>query len=590
MTQPEPQSPNAIRELQRAHELLDSAVASLESQREILRMRGMNLPPMVLTTLSAIKNDVRKLENTLVEEQTELGQLRALADMSARITTSLDVDTVIEETMDIVIALTRAERGYLILVDEISNELDFRISRDDTLSQMQRGGGQPQVSRTILNEVLSTREPMLADNAFKDERLQGNVSIANFALRSVLCVPLMYRDTIIGVVYVDNRLQTGIFTEREKNLLTAFANTAAVAIANARFYAEIQQLLEETARVKELMDNVFSSIGSGVIATNASDIITTFNRAAEQILESPSDDTVGKMLAVVLPKISADLTEYLSAIREKNDAQVIDTELTTQDKGRIAINLKMTPLKDTQDNSVQGVAIVLDDVTEQVARDNQLRIMKTYLPPEMVDNIHTIVNLDLGGERRDVTCLFVEVRPLYTLRDVRPKELMEILNTFLSVATECIHRTQGVIDKYMGQEVMAMWNTQLNPTKNHAEKAIACALLMRERFVELYGQLGIDPAEPHFYRTGIHSGVATLGNVGSLNRRDFTAIGDTINLSKRLEENATRGQIIVSQDTIEQLQSMHENPIETLQFVELEPIQVKGRQQLTRIYEVIRNS
>jgi adenylate cyclase len=87
---------------------------------------------------------------------------------------------------------------------------------------------------------------------------------------------------------------------------------------------------------------------------------------------------------------------------------------------------------------------------------------------------------------------------------------------------------------------------------------------------------------------GIHSGVATLGNVGSINRRDFTAIGDTINLSKRLEENATRQQIIISQDSLEQLQAHHDNDINALTFEERAPIKVKGRQQETRIYEVFR--
>jgi adenylate cyclase len=181
----------------------------------------------------------------------------------------------------------------------------------------------------------------------------------------------------------------------------------------------------------------------------------------------------------------------------------------------------------------------------------------------------------------------VEVRPISTLKDVRPREVMDILNVFLSVATEAIQETQGVIDKYMGQEVMAMWNTQLNPMQNHAEMAIECALRMREKFIALYAELGINP-EPHYYRVGIHSGVATLGNVGSINRRDFTAIGDTINLSKRLEENATRQQIIISQDSLEQLQAHHDNDINALTFEERAPIKVKGRQQETRIYEVFR--
>lgn len=579
--------PGAIYELRQAKTLLEETLASLENQKAILKQRGMSLPPAVISTLAGVQSDINKLENQLVEEQTELSQLRALAQMAAQITTTLDVDRVLDETMDIVIALTRAERGYIILVNQETGELDFRVVREDTLSL--RGyteGTKPQISNTILQHVLTTHEPLLADNAFQDERLQGNISIANFALRSVLCVPLMYRDAVIGVVYVDNRLQAGIFTEREKNTLTAFANIAAVAISNAFLYAELQQIIHEITQVKVLMDNVFASIGSGVIAGDAENIVQTFNRAAEKILELPADSAVGKELSDVLPRIAADLATYLADVRKTGTPHTIDGEFSSQSR-RIAVSLKLTPLKDTEDN-LRGVAVVVDDITEQVEHQQQIRTLENYLPKGLAERAVELSNIDLGGERREVTCLFVEVRPFSTLKDVPPREVMEILNEYLSVSTRCIHETSGVIDKYMGNEVMALYNTQLNPQDNHALLAVECALLMRDGFLDLYQQIGINP-EPHYYRVGIHTGIATMGNVGSLNRRDFTAIGDTINLSKRLEENAESGQIIISQATRAHLESILTNAADVpYRFSPLEPITPKGKTQPVQIYEVFR--
>lgn len=573
----------ALQELRVANELLNEITATLEAQKAELKAQGMNLPPLVLSTIKSVQSDLRKIESKQIEEQTELGQLRALADMSIQLTTTLDSDKALEETMDIVIALTRAERGYLIQVDPDTEQYHFRIQRDSTRSPsaMQE---MPKVSTTVINEVLATGEPLLTDNAYKDPRLEGNVSVANFTLRSVLCVPLNYKRERLGVVYVDNRLQAGIFTERELNTLTAFANTAAVAIANARHFAEIQNLLAEITHMKELIDSVFASIGSGVIAAEDTDAITIFNHAAEQILEMPAASSLGQPLQLVVPKIASDLSEHINVIRETQESAVLDTELATRERGRVALSMKVSPLRDAQQQT-RGVAVVLDDVTEIREREQELRIMKTYLPPEMVDNITAISQLALGGERREVTCLFAEVRPLKTLEDVRPSEIMEILNVFLSLATDCIHETGGIVDKYMGNEVMAIWNTQLSPRDDHAARAIECALLMRDRFLMLYDELGIAP-DPHYYRIGMHTGVATLGNVGSINRRDFTAIGDTINLSKRLEENCAYGQIIVSEDTRASLQGEESG----LHFAELEPIQVKGRQQKTRIYEVERHN
>src|SRR5215218_4244286 len=109
---PSPSASNVIRELQNARTLINEITASLEAQRAILKQQGMNLPPLVTTTLAAVQNDLNQIEQLLVEEQSELAQLRALAEMSAQLTTTLDITSVLEQTMDIVIALTRADRGY----------------------------------------------------------------------------------------------------------------------------------------------------------------------------------------------------------------------------------------------------------------------------------------------------------------------------------------------------------------------------------------------------------------------------------------------------------------------------------------------
>jgi adenylate cyclase len=585
MSAPNPEV-NALKEAQRAKELVEQVNASLNEQKDALRQRGMALPSQVVSAISGLELDFKRLEEYLVEEQTELGQLRALAQMSAAITTSLDVDTVLNEAMDIVIALTRAERGYIILVDRETNTLEFRTSRDDSITTASRSGGKPQVSNTILNEVLTTGKPLLTDNAYKDDRFAGGGSIASFALRSVLCVPLSYKDNIIGVAYVDNRLQAGIFTERELNTLVAFANIAAVAISNALLYSEIQTLLSEITQVKDLMDNIFDSIGSGVIATDARDTITTFNRAAETILATSAEETVGHKLMDVLPKLTMGLEERLEEVRLTNHSQTFETEMSLPEGGRVAVNLKFNPLKDSQDTT-QGVALLLDDMTQQKEREQQLMTIKTYLPSELVNNISTIAGLALGGESREVTCIFAEVRSLYTMKDLHAREVLSIMNEYFAIATSCINESNGVIDKYMGTEIMAMFNTQLNPQDNHAELAIECALKIRDAFIRHYEATGIAP-DPHLYRIGMHTGVCTLGNVGSISRRDFTALGSSINLAKRVEENTQYGSILLSQETYDHLMANHVGRLETYRFVRLADINAKGVPHPVPVYEAFR--
>jgi class 3 adenylate cyclase len=136
----------------------------------------------------------------------------------------------------------------------------------------------------------------------------------------------------------------------------------------------------------------------------------------------------------------------------------------------------------------------------------------------------------------------------------------------------------------MGTGIMSLFNSQLNPTPAHAAAAVDAAVRIREHFAVIYKSLNISSP---LYRIGINSGDATLGNVGSHTRRDFTAIGDSINLAKRLEENARAGQIIISGETYDHILAHPAPAIVGLRFDEREPLTAKGRTQVTRIYEVV---
>ena len=133
----------------------------------------------------------------------------------------------------------------------------------------------------------------------------------------MLCVPLKYKDQTTGVVYVDNRLVSGIFTERELNLMLAFANTAAVAIANAHMYSRAEQILVEITRVKDLMDNIFSSVGSGIIAVDSNDLVHTFNRAAGEILDVMPDAAVGFEVDHLIKNTALQLADHLALGQSK---------------------------------------------------------------------------------------------------------------------------------------------------------------------------------------------------------------------------------------------------------------------------------
>jgi hypothetical protein len=170
--------------------------------------------------------------------------------------------------------------------------------------------------------------------------------------------------------------------------------------------------------------------------------------------------------------------------------------------------------------------------------------------------------------------VFADVLPIATFRRAAPPVDGDA-QPLPDRGTGRIHRASGVIDKYMGNEIMGVFNSQLSPLENHARKAVEAALDMRDAFALLYTELGVDPSAS-VYRIGMHTGVATLGNVGSFNRRDFSAIGDSINLSHRLLENATANQVLVSDDTRLHIEREAGSAALPLRFESRGSIQVKG--------------
>ncbi|NLF74251.1 MAG: GAF domain-containing protein, partial [Chloroflexi bacterium] len=173
--------------------------------------------------------------------------LATLYEITRTLNSSLDLDEVLHNIMDRVIEVTGAERGFLMLCDDQQEELDFQVARGIDRSDLTSPAFQ--VSTTIIREVKQSRKPLLTDNAQYDERFRRGESIMVLGLRSILCVPILVKERLIGLVYVDNRLHAGLFNEDHRDLLAAFASQAGIAIENARLY---QVAVEKGRMEKEL--------------------------------------------------------------------------------------------------------------------------------------------------------------------------------------------------------------------------------------------------------------------------------------------------------------------------------------------------
>lgn len=156
---------------------------------------------------------------------------------------SLNLEEMLDQVMDEVIHSLRAERGFLMLYDT-RGELTFQTARGMDRSDIQEP--EFEVSKSIIHRVAKEGEPILTSNALADGNLADQRSILRLGLRSVLCVPLKLKERITGLIYVDNRLKTGIFTINDRDMLVALAANAAVAIENARLYVELSKAYDTT--------------------------------------------------------------------------------------------------------------------------------------------------------------------------------------------------------------------------------------------------------------------------------------------------------------------------------------------------------
>lgn len=182
--------------------------------------------------------------------------LAVLYEILRVMNSSLEFDQALENVIDSVMRITRAERGVLMGYDSPSGSLTLLAARGlhgETLTQDEA------YSTTIVQQVIETREPLLTNNAMFDDRIKPGQSIIMRGLRAILCAPMLVQDRLVGVVYVDTAMKTGNFSVADRDLLSAVASQAGIALENARLYSvavEKGRLQRELQMAREIQEGL----------------------------------------------------------------------------------------------------------------------------------------------------------------------------------------------------------------------------------------------------------------------------------------------------------------------------------------------
>jgi adenylate cyclase len=203
-----------------------------------------------------------------------------------------------------------------------------------------------------------------------------------------------------------------------------------------------------------------------------------------------------------------------------------------------------------------------------------------YVTKSVVDRIMADGGgLKLGGEKKDVSVFFSDIRGFTPMSEqLLPEEVVALLNEYFTEMVKIIFKYEGTLDKFMGDAIMAVFGAPVD-MPNHAERAVMAALEMSDKMKVLQAKWRMEGKKEVNIGIGINSGEVVVGNLGSNERMEYTAIGDNVNLAQRLESVAGAGQILISSATYERVKHRVVARM-------LDPIKLKGKTEKVISYEV----
>ncbi|GGO76020.1 hypothetical protein GCM10011348_02240 [Marinobacterium nitratireducens] len=339
---------------------------------------------------------------------------------------------------------------------------------------------------------------------------------------------------------------------------------------------QLRHSLAEATQLKNLLDSVFSSIVSGVITTDTQGTVTLNNAAALRILGyADAEDLAGQNVADFRAPLGSLLLPHIYRVGHSGEPVIgLETSIEVPPRGVAHLRFNLSTLKGQQDT--EGVAIVVDDVTEKRQVEAQRRLLEHMVSPVILAQLDP-ERLQLGGKRTEITALFADIHGFTQISEqLNPEDLVGLLNRYLAAMANAILVEEGTIDKFLGDAVMAWFNAPLSQP-DHVMRAVRAALAIRDTIAELHEE--ISPLFRLSFGVGLHVGEAVLGLVGTQERMEYTAIGDDINIAKRIQEHTGAGQILISAALYDRVKDqISVNPVFS--------IQVKGKRKPLEVYEL----
>ena len=488
-------------------------------------------------------------------------------DVVSDITSDIDLFAVLRKVMRETTRLLDAERSTLFLNDEKTAELWSRVGEGLGTSELRFPN-----DRGIAGAVFTRGETINIPHAYADLRFNPAVDRqTGFFTRSILCVPVTSKTgRIIGVTQVLNK-RGGSFTPEDESRLKAFSAQVSIGLENAQLFNDVQ-------RMKNYNESMLESMSNGVITLDTEGRIITCNHAALAMTGMDSAELTSATAAELFSGVNAWVLERIARVNATGRQEVaVDAALLLGER-EISLNLTVLPLNDAQQERI-GSLLMMEDITSEKRVKST---MARYMDPAIADQLLQQGQGALGGRSVEATLLFTDLRGFTELSErLGASGTVALLNEYFTLMVECVSHEGGMLDKFIGDALMAAFGLPLSHGDD-ADRAVRAAIAMirtLDRWNLSRGNSGMNRLD---MSVGLNTDIVVSGNIGSPRRMDFTVIGDGVNLAARLESACKQyhARILMSENTRSRLRG-------TYRLREVDRVIVKGRSEPVAVHEVL---
>jgi PAS domain S-box-containing protein len=415
--------------------------------------------------------------------------------------------------------------------------------------------------------------------------------LLNQEMMSGMALPIITPQREIGVLFVGSQIPC-FFNRRLFHFLDSYTKIAGGAMQTMLLAGENRESLQKIDALERYQDNVFNSMTNMIITTDPAGKIYYFNEAAASSMGLEEKDIGTSFEEKFKNSLSSKtINIILKCLEDGNEILGLEGIYHSGEK-ELDYSLNVTPLK-TPRGRKEGLTLLftnqsrekeLKQAVETVAEERRVikDMFARYISKEVMSNLmESPGSIKLGGDKRVATVFFADIRGYTSFSEGRePEKIVEILNEYFSAAVENIVFHKGYIDKFIGDCIMAVWGVPMMSDKSDAVNAVYCALALQELVRSTKRNFFQRDAAHLRIGIGVNTGPLVAGNLGSMQRMDYSVIGDTVNLASRLESVAEADEIIISQATREYIGDIFK--------LEKRPdVRVKGKEKPIQIYNVL---